>query len=149
MLRRNKRHTTWAVNGTLLLGTCLVIQGLSLTAPISAAAAETNATAQEDQDSRVQQEKEYFRQALDELEDMGLSPIRIWSDITGNSDVMERVDDLRDSVTEAVTEKVSDAQDVATQAVSDAVQKETEKVKKSLIQMLREEIQDFLDGILG
>lgn len=148
MLRRNKRHTLRAVNG-ILLGACLAIWGLSSAASIPAAAAETNATAREEQDSRIRQEKEYFRQALDELEDMGLSPIRIWSEITGNSDVMERVDDLRNTVTEAVTEKVSDAQDAATQAVNDAVQKETEKVKKSLIQMLREQIQDFLDGILG
>lgn len=149
MLRRNKRHRNRTANGALVLGTCLVIWGLSFGVPIPAAAAETNEAAQEDQDSRIQQEKEYFRQALDELEDMGFSPIRIWSDITGNSDIMERVDDLRGSVTEAVSEKVSDAQDAATQAVSDAVQKETEKVKKSLIQMLREQIQDFLDGILG
>ncbi len=148
MLRRNKRHTLRAVNGILRV-TCLSVWMLSFATSIPAAAAETNASAREEQDSRIQQEKEYFRQALDELEDMGISPIRIWSDITGNSDVMERVDDLRDSVTEAVTEKVGDAQDAATQAVSDAVQKETEKVKKSLIQMLREQIQDFLDGILG
>ncbi len=148
MLRTDRKKTNRAVRRALLLA--VVLLPGSLLASVPAVAAETDVSEkQEEQDSRIRQEKEYFRQALDELEDMGLSPIRIWSDITGNSDVMECVDGLRDSVTEAVSEKVSDAQDAAAEAVNDAVQKETEKVKKSLMQMLREQIQDFLDGIFG
>lgn len=150
MLRERKRRKEQAIKRPLLLlVAAFAIQAVSFSMPLPAAAAELGVLTQEqEQDSRIQQEKVYFRQALDELEDMGLSPIRIWSDITGNADVMEHVDSLRDSVTESVMEKVTDAQDTATQAVNDALQKETEKVKKSLIQMMREQIQDFLDGIL-
>lgn len=102
----------------------------------------------ESTETAVQREKRYLLEALDELQEMGLSPILIWSEITKDQRVLSTLDDMKDSVTDTVTQKVSEAGAAATKAVGDAVQNEAEKAKKSLMQMIREQIQHFLDGLL-
>lgn len=114
-------------------------------APAAAAAAVDAG----DEETGLAREKEYLLEALDQLEDMGLSPIKIWSQITQDQRVMEQVDSVRDAVTGRVTETVDAAGDAAAEAVNEAVEKETEKVKKSLMQMIQDSIQNFLEGIFS
>lgn len=102
-----------------------------------------------DEETGLAREKEYLLEALDQLENMGLSPIKIWSQITQDQRVMDQVDSVRDAVTGRVTETVDAAGDAAAEAVNEAVEKETEKVKKSLIQMIQDSIQNFLEGIFS
>lgn len=102
-----------------------------------------------DEETGLAREKEYLLEALDQLEDMGLSPIKIWSQITQDQRVMDQVDSVRDAVTGRVTETVDAAGDAAAEAVNEAVEKETEKVKKSLMQMIQDSIQNFLEGIFS
>lgn len=109
---------------------------------------DTLQDAPESGETAVQREKRYLLEALDELQEMGLSPISIWSEITKDQRVLSTLDDMKDSVTDTVTQKVSEAGAAATKAVGDAVQNEAEKAKKSLMQMIREQIWHFLDGLL-
>ena len=109
---------------------------------------DTLKNAPESGETAVQREKRYLLEALDELREMGLSPILIWSEITKDQRVLSTLDDMKDSVTDTVTQKVSEAGAAATKAVGDAVQNEAEKAKKSLMQMIREQIRHFLDGLL-
>lgn len=99
-------------------------------------------------DSGIAREKRYLLEALDQLQEMGLSPILIWSEITKDPKVMDTVNSAKDTAWDAVTQKVSEAGETATKAVGDAVRTEAEKGKKSLIRMIREQIQSFLDGLL-
>ena len=95
----------------------------------------------------LKQEKQYLLEALDELQEMGLSPILIWSEITKDQRVLDAVGEVSDTVTDAVTEKVSEAGDAAVQAVSDAARAEAEKAKKNLLELLKEQIRDFLEHL--
>ncbi len=95
----------------------------------------------------LEQEKQYLLEALDELQEMGLSPILIWSEITKDQRVLDAVGEVSDTVTDAVTEKVSEAGDAAVQAVSDAARAEAEKAKKNLLELLKEQIRDFLEHL--
>ncbi len=99
--------------------------------------------------SGIEREKQYLLEALCELEDMGLSPVKIWSDITKDQRVVERMDSAKEAVTETVTQKVSEVSDAAVDAVEETVTKETEKVKNSLLEMIREQIAEFFSGIFG
>ena len=106
------------------------------------------AAKEEPADSGIAREKRYLLQALDQLQEMGLSPILIWSEITKDPKVMDTVNSAKDSAWATVTQKVSEAGESATKAVGDVVRTEAEKGKKSLIRMIREQIQSFLDGLL-
>lgn len=106
-----------------------------------------SAAKEKSSDSGIAREKRYLLGALDQLQEMGLSPILIWSEITKDPKLMDTVNSAKDSAWETVTQKVSEAGETATKAVSDAVRTEAEKGKKSLIRMIREQIQSFLDGL--
>ncbi len=118
-------------------------------ADTAAADADTDtAAAGNSADFGIAREKRYLLEALDQLQEMGLSPILIWSEITKDPKVVDAVDSAKDTAWDAVTQKVSEAGENATKAVGDAVRTEAEKGKKSLIRMIREQIQSFLNGLL-
>ena len=98
------------------------------------------------QETAIAREKRYLLEALDELQEMGLSPILIWSEITKDERVLNTLDEMKDTVTGTVTQKVSEAGAAATKAVGDAVQNEAEKAKRNLLQMSREQIQNAVNG---
>lgn len=111
---------------------------------------EAAAAAEETGDETgLEREKKYLLQALCRLEDMGLSPVKIWSDITKDERVVARMDSVRETVTETVSQKVTEAEDAASDAVEEAVTKETEKIKKSLAEMIKEQISDFFSNLFG
>ena len=108
--------------------------------------------------SRIEQEKAYLLQALDQLQEWGISPIAIWARITGDDTVLEIVESAADSVTaaadslsetlsEAGTNAVNDLTESVTDAVSEAVEEETGKMKQSFLDQIRETVNSFLDGL--
>ncbi len=101
------------------------------------------------QASGIRREKEYLLEALDRLESMGLSPIKIWSEISGNQTVVQQLDGMKAAVAQTVSEKVQEAGDAAAEAAADAVQKETDKIQESLLQMIHERIQEFLENLFS
>ncbi len=109
---------------------------------------DTQAAAGNSADSGIAREKRYLLEALDQLQEMGLSPILIWSEITKDPKVVDAIDSAKDTAWDAVTQKVSEAGENATKAVGDAVRTEAEKGRKSLRRMIREQIQSFLDGLV-
>lgn len=104
-----------------------------------------------EENTGVRREKYYLLEALDSLEDAGLSPVLIWSEVTDNEQVLDAVNsagrDAMDTVTDAVTEKMQEAGDTVTRKAGEAVREGTEQVKKSFLEMLREQIRDFFDGL--
>lgn len=98
------------------------------------------------QETAIAREKRYLLEALDQLQEMGLSPILIWSEITKDERVLNTLDEMKDTVTDTVTQKVSEAGAAATKAVGDAVQNEAEKAKRNILQMIREQIQNAVNG---
>lgn len=102
------------------------------------------------EDPAVRREKYYLLEAMDRLEDAGLSPILIWSKVTKNEKILDTVNsvgrDALDSVTDVVTEKVQEAGDAVAEKAGEAVQEQTQKVKKSLLEMIREQIRGFFEG---
>lgn len=150
--RRRRRNRLPAVRASVVrTGAMLALAAFLVPAlPVSAAQKENSGTAEASEG--WQKEKAYLLDALGELEDMGLSPIGIWSEISGNRAVMQQLDEMKESVSDAVNEKLQEAGDAASDAVEDAVQKETdritEKVRKSLAQTIQEEIRSFLAELL-
>ena len=109
---------------------------------------DTQAAAGNSADSGIAREKRYLLEALDQLQEMGLSPILIWSEITKDPKVVDAIDSAKNTAWDTVTQKVSEAGENATKAVGDAVRTEAEKGRKSLRRMIREQIQSFLDGLV-
>lgn len=99
--------------------------------------------------SGLQKEKEYLLQALDQLETMGLSPIGIWADLSGNRAVTQQLESVKEAVAETVNQKVQEAGDAATDAVTDAIQKETDKIQESVIQILQDRVHEFLENLFS
>lgn len=107
----------------------------------------------------VDREKHYLLEAMDRLDDMGLSPISIWAKVTKDEKVLDTVKGIgrsaADTVTGVVAEKVSDAGDAVSEKVQEAgdaaaeqakgaVQEQTEKAKKSFLEKLKEWIRNTL-----
>ena len=134
MVRRSAK--TISCLCALLAAACM-----TMSVPLPAEAAEKSSS------FALEQEKQYLLEALDELQERGLSPILIWSKITKDQRVLDAVGEVSDTVTDTVTEKVSEAGDAALQAVSDATRAEAEKAKRSLRELFREQIRDFLNHL--
>lgn len=132
-------------------GAALALAAMLMPA-MPAAAAEEDFSGAAQASAGWQKEKAYLLEALGELDDMGLSPIGIWSDISGRQEVRQQLDEAKDSVSDAVSQKLQEAGDAASDAVTDAIQKETdritEKVRKSLAQTIQEWIRSFLEELL-
>ncbi len=137
-----------AATGT---GAALAVAALLMPA-LPAAAAQEDFSGAAQASAGWQQEKAYLLEALEELEDMGLSPIGIWSEISGREAVQQQLDEAKESVSDAVSQKLQEAGDAASDAVTDAIQKETdritEKVRKSLAQTIQEWFRGFLEELL-
>ena len=150
-----------------VLAAALALSAASCVPRIPAFAGETEtdsvsgetAAAQEDsQDSRIAQEKAYLLEALNQIQEWGLSPISIWAGITGDDSVLEIIestagsaaeasDSLSETLSEAGSEAVSDITESVTEAVTDVVEEQTEKVKQSILEQIRSMINNFLDNL--
>lgn len=108
--------------------------------------------------SRIAQEKAYLLQALDQMQEWGLSPIAIMARITGDDSVLTIIESASGSVgsgaesvsevlTDAGTQAVEDITESVTEAVTGAVEEQTEKVKQSILEQIRTMVNDFLDGL--
>ena len=62
---------------------------MTMSAPLPAEAAEKFSN------FALEQEKQYLLEALDELQEMGLSPILIWSEITKDQRVLDAVGEVK------------------------------------------------------
>lgn len=115
------------------------------------------------QESRIEQEKVYLLQAMDQLEEWGLSPIAIWSEVTGNDEIMELVGIVKEGVSEVAEDAVQELGESAQEAIENAdegiagdvadnleevANEQTKKVKQGLIEQIREWINSFFDGIV-
>ena len=138
----------------LLLAALLMSTVVSM--PVSASGEDAGFAA------RLEQEKSYLLEALERLEELGLSPIAIWSEITNDESVLARIGSVSQSASEAVTEAAqnlgeslseaaSQTQDTVieeiTEDLSEAAQEQTEAVKQGIIEQIRSWINGLLDDL--
>lgn len=155
----NSKHNSLFCTVVLPAFLAATVLCISIPCPVHA---ESTVTLEEylaekpEEDRGIRREKYYLLEAMERIQDIGLSPIGIWSEITGNEKVENSLHSLKDfgrsaadTVTETVTEKTREAGETAAgkaeeagsavaEKAKDTIQDQAEKAKESFLEKIRE-----------
>lgn len=146
----------------VLAAAAIIISSVSAL-PFSADAAESiaaDSSENPEEESGIHGEKLYLLQAVNWLDDAGVSPIALWAKVTKNERVLDRVKSVGYSAADmaaqamsekmsetenAVSEKVQEAGTAAAEQAGNAVQEQVGKAKKGFLEKLKEWLQKMLE----